>query len=157
MVELNNILHVEDDLDIQEVTKLALEDFGGFSVMQCSSGQAALSKAPELKPDLLILDVMMPDMTGIETLKELRKLAGYETIPAIFMTAKARPEEVENYFQHGAIAVITKPFDVMTLADKVRGHWEKAIKGVEPNVIPFPAEPRKDQDRKNDAPRIVGR
>jgi CheY-like chemotaxis protein len=128
-------------------------EIGGYSVVQCSSGPETFSKASEFMPDLLLLDDMMLGMTGPETLIELRKLPGYETIPAIFITAKTRPEEVEGYLNTGAIAVSAKPFSVMTLADEVRGLWETAIKDAEPNVIAFPATPRKDQNRKYEAPK----
>jgi two-component system OmpR family response regulator len=127
MAELTKILQAEDDLDNQKVALMALDDIGGYSVVQCSSGPETLSKASEFVPDLLLLDVMMPEMTGPETLIELRKLPGYETIPAIFFTAKVQPDEVEEYLNIGAIAVIAKPFDVMTLADEVRGLWDTAI------------------------------
>jgi two-component system OmpR family response regulator len=127
MAELTKILHAEDDLDHQQIAFMALDDIGGYSVVQCSSGPETLSKASEFMPDLLLLDAMMPEMTGPETLIELRKLPGYETIPAIFFTAKLQPDEVEEYLNIGAIAVIAKPFDVMTLADEVRGLWDTAI------------------------------
>ncbi len=157
MAELTNILHVEDDPDIREIASIALGNIGGYTVVQCSSGPAALSKAPEFVPDLLLFDVMMPEMTGPETLTELRKLKGYENVPAIFMTAKAQPEEVEAYKKQGAIAVIIKPFDVMTLAGEVRGHWEKAIREAKPNVIPFLQKPGKSDARtNNDTPKTAG-
>jgi CheY-like chemotaxis protein len=152
MAELTKILHAEDDLDIQKVALLALEDIGGYSVVQCSSGPETLSKASEFMPDLLLLDVMMPGMTGPEVLIELRKLPGYETIPAIFNTARVSPDEVEEYLNAGAIAVIAKPFSVMTLADEVRGLWVRHL--CRENGA-FPAAPRKDQGRKYEAPKTV--
>lgn len=126
MAELKTILHVEDDLDIQEITRLALETIGGFIVEQCSSGRDALERASSFSADLFLLDVMMPGMSGEETLKELRKQPEFKDTPAIFMTAKAQPEEVQAFKDSGAIDVITKPFDPMTLADQIRESWDNA-------------------------------
>jgi two-component system OmpR family response regulator len=140
MAELNKILHVEDDLDVQQIVEFALVDIGGFSVEQYSSGAVALSKATELTPDLLLLDVMMPEMSGGETLNELRKLPSYKNTPAIFITAKVQPDEVEKLLRAGAIAVIAKPFNPMTLADEIRGHWDTATQEAERQVISVPTE-----------------
>jgi two-component system, OmpR family, response regulator len=120
---LNRILHVEDEPDIQEIARVSLETVGGFTVATCSSGREALDRAEEFEPDLLLLDVMMPDMDGPTTLGELRKLPGFERTPTIFMTAKVQAHEIERFKALGAIDVITKPFDPMTLADQVRAIW----------------------------------
>ncbi|MDP2738453.1 MAG: response regulator [Pseudorhodobacter sp.] len=143
MDKLIKILHIEDDLTIQEITLLSLEIAGRFSVEQCSSGRVALSKASEYAPDLLLLDVRMPDMTGPETLRELRKLPGFEHKPAIFMTASAQPEEIKAYIEQGAIAVISKPFDPMTLAKQILDLWEQAAEKAKLNVIPLQKNPEK--------------
>jgi CheY-like chemotaxis protein len=123
-VELKKILYVEDDTGIQLVAKLALEDVGGMEVKICSSGQEALDIANVFQPDLLLLDVMMPGLDGPSTLQELRKLGHTRQTPAIFMTAKVQPQEVEELNQlAGTIAVIAKPFDPITLADQLRQAW----------------------------------
>ena len=86
---LTRILYVEDDADIQSVTKIALELVGGFTLLTCSSGREALSPATNrFDPDLLLLDVMMPDMDGPTTLKHLREQPDLAKKPVIFMTAK---------------------------------------------------------------------
>lgn len=123
MDELNKILHVEDDPDILEISLLVLEGIGGFTVKQCSSGKESLAVAPEFSPDLILLDVMMPGMNGPETLEALRQLPETENTPIIFMTAKVQPEEVEKYLSQGAVAVITKPFDSITLSDQIIKVW----------------------------------
>ena len=125
MQELSKILHVEDDLDIQAIAQIALETIGGFEVLQCSSGQEALKAAPDFKPDLFLLDVMMPGMTGPETLAALRELPGMADIPAIFMTAKAQRDEVAEFLALGAIEVVVKPFEPMELAGEIRAAWER--------------------------------
>lgn len=126
MSELQKILYVEDEPDIQAVTKLALEEIGGFTLEVCSNGDEALSKASSFAPDLLLLDVMMPGMDGPSTLKALRASGGdLETTPAVFMTAKVQPHEVQEYKNLGAIDVIAKPFDPMTLSDSLREIWSR--------------------------------
>jgi CheY-like chemotaxis protein len=121
---LERILYVEDEPDIQAVARLALEHLGGFTVEVCSSGNEALSKIATYTPDLILLDVMMPGMDGPTTLAELRKTAVCAATPVVFMTAKVQPREVAHYLSLGAIDVIPKPFDPMTLADKVRSIWD---------------------------------
>jgi CheY-like chemotaxis protein len=123
--ELNRILYVEDEPDIQAVARIALESVGGFTVEICSSGREALVRIDVFKPDLLLLDVMMPDMDGVSTLRAIRNLSGYAKIPAMFMTAKVQPQEVEQLRKQGAIDVIPKPFDPMTLSENIRSLWNK--------------------------------
>jgi CheY-like chemotaxis protein len=77
-------------------------------------------------PDLILLDVMMPDMDGPATLAELRKLPATATTPVIFMTAKVQAAEVTYYKSIGAIGVVAKPFDPMLLAQQVRTLWQQA-------------------------------
>jgi len=122
MPKLERILLVEDDLDIQMVASMALEDLGGFLVEVCNSGLEALEKAPLFNPQLILLDVMMPDLDGLGTLVALGKLS-IPRPPVVFMTARAQPNEVEQYRQSGAIDVIVKPFDPMQLADTVLEIW----------------------------------
>jgi len=122
---LDKILYVEDEPDIQTVAKLALESVGGFDLLVCASGVEALEKARDFAPDVILLDVMMPGMDGPDTLQALRKVDGLAETPAIFLTAKAMPSEIERYKGLGALDVIAKPFDPMALADQVRGIWER--------------------------------
>ena len=126
MNEILLVLYVEDEPDIREVTEFALED-EGFELIPCASGQEALERAGALDrpPDLLLLDVMMPGMDGPTTLQRLRELPRLSATPAIFMTAKVQPDEVAQYKALGALGVIAKPFDAMTLADDIRALLEK--------------------------------
>lgn len=123
--ELNRILYVEDDPDIQAIAVMVLESIHGFALESCSSGSEALQKAVPFKPDLILLDVMMPGMDGPETLKGLRVFPELANTPVVFMTAKVQPQEVEGYLNLGAVGVIAKPFDPMTLADELRAIWAK--------------------------------
>ena len=122
---LRKILYAEDEADIRVITKIALEDIGDFKVEYCVNGKEVLKKLEHFKPDLLLLDVMMPEMDGPMTLQEVRKLPGYETLPIVFMTAKTQPSEIEQYKSTGATDIIIKPFDPMMLADTLRKIWEK--------------------------------
>lgn len=123
--ELKRILYVEDEPDIQAVARIALENLGGFTLQVCSSGSEALAQATAFGPQLLLLDVMMPGMDGPTTLSELRKLPATAAVPAIFMTAKVQPGEVAQYKALGAVDVIAKPFDPMTLATQIRTIWSR--------------------------------
>jgi len=123
--EINRILYVEDEADIQAVAKLALEQVGRFTLEVCSSGQEALEKAAQFSPQLMLLDVMMPDMDGPTTLGKLRNISGLENVPVIFMTARAQPHEVDEYISMGALDVIAKPFDPMTLSNQIREIWNR--------------------------------
>ena len=126
MRELKLVLYVEDDPDIQMVAQMALEVVGGLTLRSCSSGREALDAVASCQPDLILLDVMMPEMDGPSTLAELRKLPVTASTPVVFMTAKVQAAEVSHYRSLGAIGVIAKPFDPMQLAQQVRQLWETA-------------------------------
>ncbi len=120
MPEVNRILHVEDDADIRTIAQIALETVGGYELMQCESGEEALGVAADFAPDLLLLDAMMPGLSGPETLERLRADPRLAEVPAIFMTAKAQPAEVDAFMALGAVGVIIKPFEPMELAARIR-------------------------------------
>ena len=123
MAELTRILHVDDDEDIRVIASLALEMVGSFELLQCASGQEALDQAVGFDPDLVLLDYMMPEMNGEETFVALRKTPGFEALPVIFMTARVQDDVARGLMAKGALGVIPKPFDPMTLADNVRQIW----------------------------------
>ncbi len=126
---LEKILCVEDEPDIQAVARVALELLGGFQVRICANGQEALTTVPAFAPDLILLDVMMPGMDGPTTLARLRADPASAGIPVVFLTAKVQPDEVRHYQGLGALDVIAKPFDPMTLAAQVRRIWSAAHEG----------------------------
>ena len=123
MKPLEKVLHVDDDQDIREIARLALEVVGDLTVLQCASGDEALSIASGFQPDLFLLDSVMPEMSGEETWNQLRKLSGLADVPAVFMTAKAQESVVKELIGLGAIAVITKPFDPIELCTQIRSAW----------------------------------
>jgi CheY-like chemotaxis protein len=121
---LKRILLVEDDPDIQTVTSLALGSFGGFEVRICGSAQEAVASVAEFRPDLILLDVMMPGMDGADTLVALRGIPATAAVPVVFLTARVQPHEVERYRELGSLGVIPKPFEPTALAATVRAIWE---------------------------------
>lgn len=123
---LSRVLFIEDEADIRHVAKLALERAGGLEVLACKSGEEALRSATQFHPDLVLLDVMMPEMDGPETLMKLRLLPGLELTPVIFMTAKVQPGEIAHLKSLGALEVIAKPFDPMRLASQLMEIWSSA-------------------------------
>ena len=124
--ELKRILYVEDESDISTIAVTVLEALGGFVVIACASGRQALDAAPTADPDLILLDVMMPEMDGPTTLKALRQIPQTAHTPVIFMTAKVQASEIEHYKSLGALDVIAKPFDPMTLSAQIGETWQKA-------------------------------
>ncbi|MDV3502232.1 response regulator [Marinobacter sp. M-5] len=123
--QLQRIMLVEDEEDIRAVAELALEAVGGFTLQACGSGASALENLDAFNPQLILLDVMMPQMDGPSTLRAIRERPEFRNTPAIFMTAKVQPEEVREYLAQGAVDVIPKPFDPMTLSEKIRDIWKK--------------------------------
>ena len=121
---LRTLMYVDDEPDIREIVQLALGLAGNLAVHTCESGERALALMPQLKPDLVLLDVMMPDMDGPATIIKMRADATLAHIPVIFMTAKAMPQEVARFRQLGAIGVIAKPFDPMQLSQQVFALYE---------------------------------
>jgi len=120
------LLHVEDDPDIREIAQMALSLSGEFDVVQCCSGEEALTQVQAYIPDVVLLDMMMPGMTGLQTLVHMREIPALANVPAIFMTARAQHAEIEELRQTGAADVISKPFDPMTLADQIKAAMQLA-------------------------------
>lgn len=120
---LHRLLYVDDDPDIQIIASLALVDIGGLELLMCSSGAEALARYTGFAPQLILLDVMMPGLDGPATLVALRRLPGWAETPVVFVTAKVRTQERQRYLDLGAVEVIPKPFDPMTLADQLRAVW----------------------------------
>lgn len=115
------LLHVDDEDDIREVVSMALELDGEVALTSAASGEAALDLLHGgLRPDVILLDVMMPRLDGPGTLDQLRRIDGLAQTPVVFMTARTQGEEVAHYLSLGSIGVITKPFDPLTLAGQVR-------------------------------------
>ncbi len=117
---LIKVLHVEDDTDIRDITQMALSITGDYDLLQCSSGEDALNQVEQFKPDVLLIDLMMPGMNGPQTLNRMRQIPSLSKVPAIFMTARAQSSDIENMYEQGAAAVICKPFDPISLGDQIK-------------------------------------
>jgi CheY-like chemotaxis protein len=125
MPDLMDILFVEDDADIRLLASIALVEIGGFSVTEAENGREALSYLNTHRPDLILMDMMMPELDGMSTLKSIKAMPNLAKIPVIFMTARVQPDEIKNYIASGALGVIIKPFDPMTLVEQVNLLWKK--------------------------------
>jgi CheY-like chemotaxis protein len=122
MNDPTRILYVDDEADIRLIVQMALKLDPCLEVRVAESGDAALDllTADAWQPDLAMIDVMMPGMSGPELLRTMRDDARTAAIPVVFVTARARPEDVDEYLAAGALGVITKPFDPLLLAPQVR-------------------------------------
>ena len=121
---IQKVLMVDDEPDIRKIGLLSLRSVGKLTALAASSGEEALALAAQEKPDLILLDVMMPGMTGPDVLARLRQSPETASIPVIFMTAKVQKAEVEGYRALGAAGVISKPFDPMLLSAQIRAILE---------------------------------
>ncbi|HEX7820435.1 MAG TPA: response regulator [Sphingobium sp.] len=121
-----SILYVDDEEDIRTIVEMALQLDPELTVKVADSGARALAMIGQdgWLPDIALIDVMMPGMTGMELLELLRQRPDAAAIPALFVTASARSTEVQRYIDAGAMGVISKPFDPLTLAGLVRRHYE---------------------------------
>ncbi|RSM72260.1 response regulator [Actinoplanes sp. ATCC 53533] len=115
---MSTILLVEDDPDIRHLVSYKLTK-GGFDVTAVADGLAALRAVRENPPDLVLLDVRMPEMSGIEVCRELRAGPLGAAVPIIMLTARARPQDLEQGFAAGATEYIIKPFSPRDLQDRV--------------------------------------
>ena len=109
------LLHVDDEADILELTKASLEFSGGFEVKSCLSGADALFSVERFQPDVFLIDVMLPVLTGPKVLENLWEIPNLGNTPAIFMTARVSAASRAELLAIGAKEVIEKPFDPMTL------------------------------------------
>jgi DNA-binding response OmpR family regulator len=114
------VLIIDDDADIRRIARLSLSRLGGMAVIEAASGGEGVRKARQQKPDVILLDLMMPAMDGVATLAALRSQPATAGTPVIVLTAKAVGDEVERMTALGAAGVLSKPFDPRTLAADVR-------------------------------------
>jgi CheY-like chemotaxis protein len=121
---LKSLLYVDDDPDIREIVQMSLTLDGELTVFLSDEGERALHKMRAERPDLVVLDVMMPGMDGPAILARMRADAELAHIPVIFMTAKADAHEVARFRGMTAIGVIAKPFDPMVLGSQVMALWK---------------------------------
>lgn len=129
MSELKRVMHIEDDESIRMITSITLESIGNLEVLSCESGFLGLEKYPEFQPQVVLLDVMMPELDGPDTLEKLKEQYDLEDVMVIFMTAKVQQEELDHFKSIGGFDVIEKPFDPMSLTEKLQACWEQFNSG----------------------------
>lgn len=117
--KLRRVMLVDDDETVRLIGRLALQR-GGLEVFDYASGPQALEALPTVQPDLMLLDVMMPGMSGLEVLSRLRTMSPWAQLPVVFLTARFTPSDVADYLSRGALDVFAKPFDVAKLPQRLR-------------------------------------
>lgn len=128
-MSLSKILYVEDEPSIQRLVQVALQQLGGYEVVLCSDGSEAVGLIEVDPPDFVLLDVMMPGLDGPNTLAAIRASELGGNLPIAFITAKAQPDEIQRLLDLGAVGVIVKPFNPMTLSSEVEALWQKFKQG----------------------------
>ena len=117
-------MYIEDEPDIRAVAEIALGQVGGFEIKICENGYEGIDVIHNFNPQLVLLDVMMPVMDGPQILKKIHEMPEFQNTPVIFITAKAQTEEIDKLKKLGALDVITKPFNPMTLGNDIRTIWQ---------------------------------
>jgi DNA-binding response OmpR family regulator len=112
-------LIVDDDDDIREIAAATLELTTGWEIGSASSGAEAVAMAAAMRPDAILLDVMMPDMDGPTAFRLLRANAETSGVPVILLTAKVQTADRARYLRLGVDDVIAKPFDPLTLGERI--------------------------------------
>lgn len=120
MTTIRKVLLVDDEPDVRLVVRLSLERIGRWKVAVACSGVDALRALENDLPDVILLDVMMPEMDGPTTLLQLRQQPATAAVPVIFFTAKSQPHDIARFMGLGAKGVITKPFDPLLLPEQIR-------------------------------------
>lgn len=126
MKELKKILYAEDEPDVQTIVELTVQTMSNYAIKICDNGKNLLESVEEYNPDLILLDVMMPQMDGPTTFKNLQENPKTKNIPVIFMTAKAQVHEIETFKQTGIVGIITKPFDPISLCSEIERIWNES-------------------------------
>jgi CheY-like chemotaxis protein len=120
-MKVRRILFIDDEDDIKALAQFCLESEAGWLMMSASNGKEGLELAEKEQPDAILLDAMMPELDGIQTLARLQSNPETKDIPTIFITAKAQASDRRRFYSAGAKGVINKPFDALTLASQIAG------------------------------------
>lgn len=122
---LSRILYVDDDASMRELVRTALAGQPDFSVVTCNSGFEALIIVGQLRPDLILLDVEMPRLDGVQTLECLRAMELGHHTPVVFVAAGLSPFELRKLQAAGAAEVLSLPFDPAGLPEQIRAIWSR--------------------------------
>jgi CheY-like chemotaxis protein len=120
---LKKVLYIDDDDDIREIAQMCLELDADFVVRVAASGAEGFAIARDWLPDIVLVDVMMPEMDGPSTFGHLASDPATRGIKVVFVTARAQPEDTASFLAMGVAGVIAKPFNPMELASVVRGYF----------------------------------
>lgn len=126
---LTKVLHVDDEEDVRRIVELALGQIGGLDLCICSNGEEVLAEAAQFKPDLFLIDSMMPDMSGEETVRRLRDFAEFDDTPVVFLTAVGHREAHRQLETLNPAAILLKPFDPITLHEQLEAIWQDSNAG----------------------------
>ena len=132
---LKCVLCVDDEEDFQSIIRISLERIGGITAHFCTDPQLAMARAHEVKPDLILLDLVMPGLDGATLFKRLQADADLASIPVVFLTAVMTGPEARNLNFLGAAGILVKPFDVLALPHKLSAIWNEL------NMAGPPAQP----------------
>jgi two-component system, OmpR family, response regulator len=119
-LDIQRIMIIDDDESMLQLEEMALAQIGGLQVCGCLSGNIALAQIQEFNPDVILLDANMPEKSGPETLEAIRQIEAFQDTPIIFVTGDSREQEVSRLKSLGALDVIVKPFDPMTISEQVK-------------------------------------
>jgi len=122
------ILVAEDEADIRELVAFSLINIAGFEVVKARNGAEAVEMARTEVPDLILMDVRMPKMTGVEACAKLKEIPETEDIPIVFLSAMGQETEIQQGMEVGAVEYILKPFAPDVLMNKVREILERLNK-----------------------------
>jgi CheY-like chemotaxis protein len=122
---LERICYVEDDEHAQLIVRVSLEKLGGMIVEVVSDPNRAIETMTRFKPDLVMLDWMMPGMDGPALFRKMKQEPKLAALPIVFITAKTMPNELNELVALGAAATISKPFSPTDLPDQLRTIWSK--------------------------------
>jgi CheY-like chemotaxis protein len=120
---LNRICYVEDDEDIQRIVRMSLERIGKMTVEVVSDPMEAIERINAFKPDLVMLDWMMPGMDGPALYRKMLETPETKSLPVVFITAKASQRELDELKTMGALGTISKPFSPKDLPEQLRALW----------------------------------
>jgi CheY-like chemotaxis protein len=122
---LNRVCYVEDDEDIQRIVRMSLERIGKMTVEVVGDPLVAIDRMTAFKPELVMLDWMMPGLDGPALFRKMREVPATKDLPVVFITAKASQRELDELITLGAIGTISKPFAPKDLPDQLRALWAK--------------------------------
>ncbi len=124
MGDLQRVMYVDDDPDLLELVELSLSRLGDLEVETCDSGQAAVAATPRFRPQLVLLDLNMPELDGPSTAQCIRAVDGFASVPVVFITAELSASERALLLRSGAAGILRKPLDPRALAGQLRKIWQ---------------------------------